>query len=59
MCEDPAMDQPAKFAVFCPGDLVVVAVDYGEPGHPRNVHADGSLCDHTGGVRIGDAPAGG
>lgn len=44
-----------KKAVYCAGDQVIIRQDYSVPGHPRKVHADGSLCDHAGSVRIGDA----
>lgn len=46
---------PPRKAVYCPAELVVTGNDYSRPGHPRRVHADGTLCDHPGGVRIGDA----
>jgi hypothetical protein len=56
----PAMDagQPAepKKAVYCGGGQVIAGQDYSQPGHPRKVHEDGTLCDHSGGVSIGDAP---
>lgn len=45
----------AKKAVYCPGNIAITGTDYSAPGHPRRVHEDGSLCDHPGGVRIGDA----
>ena len=47
----------AEHMVVCGAGSEVVQVDYSEPGHPRNVHADGSLCDHIGGVSIEKQPA--
>ena len=45
--------QPEHPCVVCSAGVRVVRVDYSEPGHPRNVHADGSLCGHfPGGVSI-------
>lgn len=54
---DERVVAPQK-AVYCGGDQVIVRQDYSQPGHPRKVHEDGTLCDHSGGVWIGDVPAG-
>ena len=47
---------PTK-VVYCGGDQVIIGTDFSQPGHPRKVHEDGTLCDHDGPVWIGDAPA--
>lgn len=44
----------SNLAVYCAGDLVITGMDYSQPQHPRQVHEDGTLCDHAGPVRIGD-----
>lgn len=49
------MTAPSKKVVYCSGDLAISRLDYSQPGHPRRVHEDGTLCDHPGPIRIGDA----
>lgn len=49
--------RPQK-VVYCAGNVPVAGLDYSQPGHPRRMHAGGTLCDHLGGAWIGDASEG-
>lgn len=44
--------RPGRQRVICPAGIVISSVQHAKAGHPRNVHADGSLCDHLGAIRI-------
>lgn len=44
--------RPGRQRVVCPAGIAIRSVQYAKAGHPRNVHDDGSLCDHLGAIRI-------
>lgn len=53
--EDHMTTTPPAPQVVCSAGIQVIRIDYSTPGHPRNVHADESLCDHLGSVAIAAA----